>query len=131
MKEMYELWWRFPYKKDLQEKKVTLAIRPGDRRCPNPKGVCEGEKIRNRVLAQPGNEQENILPIFDSYSNYAIIRKITVMPWSKLRDSDLAGASPDCRTKEAVWYNLGLTYNREMTNNDLVSLLQFEYVESA
>jgi hypothetical protein len=129
MNDMYELWWRFPYKNDLRERKVTLAIRPGDRRRPKSKGVSEGETIRNRVLAKPGNEDKGELPIFDSYSNYAKVCKIKVLPWSELCDADLKGATLDCLTKDAVWHNLGLTYNREMTNNDLVSLIEFEYVE--
>lgn len=128
--KLYELWWRYPYRRLLQKQLVTLAIRPGDRRLPNPKGTREGDIINLRILLKPGDEEPNLcrLPKLDNFLTSAKISKITVKKWSEVADKDLLGASPDCLTKEGAWYNLGLIYNKEIADNDLVSLIRFEYI---
>ncbi len=123
-----ELWFRFPYRALLKDKRLKLIIKPGDRRYPNPKGFKEHQKVRLRVLQEPGAEKWNLLPIFDGFEARARILKIVVKELGWTRKAELKFASPDCQSRELIKYHLGLIYNQEFSYEDIISLIHFEYI---
>jgi hypothetical protein len=52
--EKYELWFRLVYEDLILSKTMTAAVRPGDRREPNPKGTKVGEEVLIRILKKSG-----------------------------------------------------------------------------
>ncbi|HSU73039.1 MAG TPA: shikimate kinase [Candidatus Binatia bacterium] len=121
----YELWFRQTYKPMIVEKSLTTAVRPGERVLPAPKGTYAGETARVRILSEPGTD--NSLPRFDEYATSVLIDSIDVKKISDLLPSELLGSSPDARDSESVKYHLGLIYNRQFKNEDVVSVLKFSY----
>lgn len=128
MEKIYELWFRDIYKNSLKDKKTTMAIRPGDRRYPNPKGAKEGELARIRVLSKPGNEEKGIMPEFDSFESLVRINKIKVYRLGDLKDSELQNCLPNCQDKEKIKIELAMIYGKEFSNNDIISIIYFEYI---
>lgn len=125
---MYELWFRMPYRGLIAEGAFTAAVRPGDRRAPQPKGTEEGTLAAVRILEKPGDEETGIVPVFNDLSRKARIDRIVVKQISELHPEDLARCSPDSRSREAVIYHLGLIYNREFAPSETVSILYFTYL---
>jgi len=126
---MYELWFRETYKTLIQIRRVRLALRPGDRRYPQPKGVKEGDLAKIKILKRPGIEEQNIPPLFDDFETIVRIRKIAVKKLGELNNEELKTCSPDCQTKEVAKYHLGLIYNREFNDDDLISVIHFDYID--
>lgn len=125
---LYELWFRMSYRGLLKEGAVTAAVRPGDRRSPQPKGTNEGSLAIIRVLKIFGDEKKGIVPVFDRLRRKVRIDKIFVKQIFQLQQEDLVGCAPDSLTAEAVMCHLGLIYNREFTPSDTVSVLRFTYL---
>ncbi len=121
----YELWFRKPYLPLLEQQAMTTAIRPGNRKRPNPKGTSVGEDIKLRLLDEAGNESS--LPRFNSFTANARITSIDVKTLEEITDEDLVGTSPDASRKELLPYHLGLIYNRALSKKELVSVIKFSY----
>lgn len=128
-RKVYELWFRRVFGPLVEAKTLTLAIRPGDRRRPNGKGTEVGERIRVRILEYPGHEKLGIEPIFEDIIADAVITAITVKPIGEINEEDLVGAAPNCQTRQGVYYDLGLIYNQVFTEDDVVSLVRFRYID--
>lgn len=126
---MYELWFRETYKTLIQNRQIRLALRPGDRRYPQPKGAKVGDLAMIKILKRPGIEEQNIQPIFDNFETTVRIKEIVVKPIGELDNDELKACSPDCQTKEVAKYHLGLIYNREFTDDDIVSIVYFDYID--
>ena len=125
---MYELWFRMPYRGLIAEGAFTAAVRPGDRRAPQPKGTEEGALAAVRILEKPGDEETGSVPVFNDLLRKARIDRIVVKQISELHPEDLARCSPDSMSLEAVMCHLGLIYNREFAPSETVSILYFTYV---
>lgn len=126
--KLYELWFRAPYKNLIRDKKLTLALRPGDRSYPNPKGVREGEIARVRIITKPGDEARGIQPEFDSFETPIRIKEVAVKRLGELETNELIGYLPGCQDRERARHELGLIYNREFKDDEIVSILRFEYI---
>lgn len=124
----YELWFRLAYKKLIEAKQLKVALRPGARKCPAPKCTNENDKAIIKIIKIPGNEENNILPIFDAYQTKVLVKKIISKEIKDLTEQDLKDCSPDCKNQELVKFNLALIYNKEFNDNDIVSLVYFEYL---
>lgn len=127
-REIYELWFRLAYKKMIEEKRLKIALRPGVRKCPAPKCTNENDQALIRIIKIPGNEEKNILPVFDNYQANVVINKIISKKIKDLSTEDLKDCSPDCQTSELVKLNLALIYNKEFSDEDTISLVYFEYL---
>lgn len=121
---MSELWFRAPYKRLLQKGLVTTTLRAGDRRKPEPKGYKVGEIIRLKIILNPGESN----PRFDPWQTTIKILELRVKKIGELGKAELLGSPPDAKTKEAVKYNLGVFYNKEFTNKDVVTVIKFKYI---
>ncbi|MDD5340997.1 MAG: hypothetical protein PHC97_01015 [Patescibacteria group bacterium] len=124
----YELWFRLAYKKLIEAKKLKVALRPGARKCPAPKCANENEEAVIKIIITPGNEEKKILPVFDDFQAKVLIYKIISKPIKELSEADLKDCSPDCQKPGLVKYNLALIYNKEFNDDDIVSLVYFEYL---
>ncbi|MFA6082206.1 MAG: hypothetical protein WC773_02195 [Patescibacteria group bacterium] len=125
--EKYELWFRLAYRDIILTKKMTAAVRPGDRRAPNNKGTSIGENVIIRVMKLPGNEAENINPIFTDDNIPAKITAIEVKRLQDVTPADLIGCSADCSDWHGVANQLSLIYNQVFTGPEEVSIVRFEY----
>lgn len=126
--KLFELWFRAAFKSALQRGEITTAIRPGDRRYPSPKGTRAGELVRIRILSKPGDEQKGTMPEFDSFESLARIKRIEVKRLGELKKSELEKCLPNCQDKEKARHELGLIYNKEFNDNDIVSIIYFNYI---
>lgn len=126
--ETYELWFRLAYKKLIEAKKLKVALRPGVRKCPAPKCTNENEEAIIKIIVTPGNEEKKILPVFDDFQTSVLIKKITIKKIKDLTENDLKDCSTDCRSQELIKFNLALIYNKEFDDEDIVSLVYFEYL---
>lgn len=127
-KETYELWFRLAYKKLIEAKRLKVALRPGVRKCPAPKCTNENDEAIIKIIKIPGNEENDILPIFDDYQTKVLINKIISKEIKDLTQDDLKDCSPDCQNQELVKFNLALIYNKEFNDHDIVSLVYFDYL---
>lgn len=126
--DLYELWFRLAYKKLIANKKMTAAIRPGVRKCPAPKCTNEYDNAKIKILLKPGDEAKGLLPIFDDFETEVMIKKIVVKPLKDIASDDLKDCSPDCRTLELAKLHLSLIYNQEFNEEDIISIVHFEYI---
>lgn len=125
---IYELWFRYVYKTLIKDKAIHVALRPNDRRYPMPKGTRAGELAVIKIIKTPGDEESGIKPVFSEFEQKIKITKIVVKKLGDLKQKELRTCSPDCRDKKMAKYHLGLIYNREFGNDDLVSLVYFDYM---
>jgi len=124
----YELWFRIQYKEFLENETMKVALRPGNRIYPNPKGAIEGEEAIVRVIVRPGKEEDNIQPVFDEFQKRVRIQKIIVKKIKELTEQDLKNCSPDCRDKDGAKKQLEWIYQKQFQEDDIVSLIYFEYI---
>lgn len=124
---MYELWFRAAYEKDIQERRFTSAIRPGNRLPGNDKAVPLGEKVKIKILKQPGIEGRTPA-IFSDFECVVQIRRVDVFKIRELTSDLLKQCSQDARDPELVKYHLGLIYNREFTDDEDVTLISWDYL---
>jgi len=126
--KLYELWFRYAFKQLIVDKKMTAAIRPGRRLCPAPKCTNEGDLARIKILKKPGDEEKGLMPIFDDYETIVKIEKIIVKPLKELTAKDLQKCSPDSQTPKLAKYQLSLIYNKEFTDDEIISIVHFKYI---
>lgn len=127
--KLYELWFRLVYWKLIEERQFTAALRPGNRCFPAPKGTTVGEPALVRIIRLPGSEIQDTQPVFESVRDLKVrITDIKVKNFGDLTGFDLRDCSPDCRSKEMARYHLGLIYNRVFNDDDVVSIISFEYL---
>jgi hypothetical protein len=127
-KETYELWFRLAYKKLIETKQLKVALRPGVRKCPAPKCTNENDEAIIKIIITPGNEGKKILPVFDDYQANVIVKKIIMKKIGDLTEQDLKECSTDCQNPELIKFNLALIYNKEFNDDDIISLVYFEYL---
>ena len=125
---IYELWFRLAYKTLIADKKMTAAIRPGIRKCPAPKCTNEKDMAKVKILLKPGDEAKGLLPVFDDFESSVIINKIDIKTLKELTADDLKHCSPDCQTPELARYHLALIYNQEFNDDDIISIIHFQYL---
>jgi len=104
------------YEKLLKEKRKTKTIRLGDCAAIYPKErlltlTCGWTPRKASVLGQ--------IKVLDAFSK----------PIKLLRNEDLKGESPDCLTVEAIPYVLSAIYRKVVTENDIVTVIRWAYVE--
>jgi len=126
--DIYELWFRLAFKDLIKNKKITVAVRPGIRKCPAPKCTNENDKAVIRILLKPGDEARGLWPVFDDFKTEVTIKKIIIKPLKDLQTADLADCSPDCQTPELARLHLALIYNQLFSDDDVISIVHFEYL---
>jgi len=126
--QFYELWFRLAYKDLIASREMTAAIRPGIRKCPALKCTNENDRATIKILLKPGDEAKGLLPVFDDFVTEVVINKIIFKPLKDLQLDDLADCSPDCRTPELVKFHLALVYNQQFQDDDIISIVHFEYL---
>lgn len=126
--DYYELWFRLAYKQLIVNEKMTAAIRPGVRKCPAPKCTNEDDIAKIKILLKPGDEAKGLMPLFDDFEATVKIKKIIIKELKDITAKDLKSCSPDCQTPELAKYHLSLIYNQEFENNDIISIVHFEYL---
>jgi hypothetical protein len=130
MESLYELWFRLIYKQLLIARGFTACLRPDDRRLPNSKGTKVGDMAVVRILLKPGSDELGIQPLKDEgFSVRVRITNIVVKKFGELTGVDLRDCSPDCRSKEQARYHLGLIYDRVFSDDDIISIVHFVYVD--
>ena len=128
VEQYYELWFRLAYKDLIKNKSMTAAIRPGVRKCPAPKCTNENDRAIIKILLKPGDEAKGLIPLFDDYQTEVIIKKIVIKTLKDLTSENLSNCSPDCQTPALVRYHLALIYNHEFQDEDIISIVHFEYL---
>ena len=124
----YELWFRDEYFNLVRERKLTTAVRPGNRTHPNPKGVNKNETVVVKVIKKPGDEEMGINPEFHEFNTLARIVDLEVKKIRNVTDNDLKNSSLDCLTKEEMKNHLKKIYLRDFKDDELVTLLKIEYI---
>ncbi|QQG46318.1 MAG: hypothetical protein HYY55_00515 [Candidatus Niyogibacteria bacterium] len=127
-KKPYELWFRAQYKERIKNRTLRVALRPGTRIYPEPKGAQEGEIATVRIIIRPGQEDKGIQPIFDDFQQKVRIQKIIVKKIEKLTTRDLQFCLPDCQDKNSAKKQLEWIYQKPFQDDDVVSLIYFEYL---
>lgn len=125
---MYELWFRKNYLEPIKNKTMLAAVRPGDRRSPNPKGTREQERIRIRIIEKPGSESNHIPPTFLNFCRYAEITEITVKPIGELAPAELRYCSRDSKTSAQVKQHLFSIYGHSFNDKDIITVLRWKYL---
>lgn len=129
MNTAYELWFRMPYEKELADESIHAAVRPGDRRLPAPKGTRVGEAVRVRIIVEPGSEELNIQPVFNRFETHVRITDLVVKTIGELSGDDLRFCSQDARNAEAVKSHLQKIYHRDFGDEELVTVIHWEYLK--
>jgi hypothetical protein len=129
MLTMYELWFRAAYEPDLAHRRFTSAVRPGSRLPGEHKGVSEGETVRVRIIAKPGDETSGLLPVFRPFECLIRITGLRVKKLSEITQEDLRFCSEDARDPKTLKYHLGLIYNRVFQDDEPITLLSWEYLK--
>lgn len=116
---MKELLFNGCYREWLENETKTTTIREGRRDGSHPRGYEPGEIALVRCMFEEGvNELK--FPV--------IITSVVVKKIGELNYHDLAGESPDCSSKDAVKCVLGMIYKRIFTDEDVVTVIKFEYL---
>jgi len=125
---IYELWFRLAYQDLIKKRKIKAALRPGIRKCPAPKCTNENDRAKIRILLKPGDEAKGLMPVFADFEIKIVIKKILVRKLKELQKEDLKDCSPDCQTVELARLHLALIYNQEFKDEDVISIVHFEYL---
>lgn len=104
------------YEKLLRERRKTKTIRLGEQTSRYPKEklltlTCGWTPRKASVLGQ--------IKVLDSFS----------APIRSLKDADLEGESPDCLRVEAIPYVLSAIYGKVVTEDEMVTVIRWAYVE--
>lgn len=130
MRRTYELWFRRVFQPFLEAKTMTAALRPGDRKFPNIKGTKVGDIVKVKIILSPGDENRGIEAVLDSFE--ALV-KIEVLVKKRIEDlvkEDFVGMSLDCHDKESAKLHLGLIYNRVFFDDDIITVIRWNFIES-
>ncbi len=125
--KMYELWFRSLYHDLIEKRTLLAAVRPGDRRIGNPKGVSIFEIAKVRIIDTPGDEAAGLLPTFLDFSCEIKIVDIQVKFIKNLNQQDLVNCSPDSTNIEFVKSHLESIYNGNFNDEDIVTVLHWKY----
>lgn len=125
---MYELWFRSAYHDGLAAHEISAAVRPGDRRFPAAKGTSIGDQAKIRILLKPGSEELGLEPMFNGFETQAVITDLVVKKLAELTSEDLAGCSGDSKTPDTVKQHLNQIYGRQFHDDDLVTVVHWEYI---
>ena len=79
-------------------------------------------------LLKPGDEAKGLMPLFDDFEATVKIKKIIIKELKEITTKDLKNCAPDCQTPELAKYHLALIYNQEFEDNDIISIVHFEYL---
>lgn len=126
--QYYEIWFRLAYQDLIKKRKIKAALRPGIRKCPAPKCTNENDRAKIRILLKPGDEAKGLMPVFAKFETAIVIKKILVKRLKELRKDDLNNCSSDCQTVELARLHLALIYNQEFKDEDIISIVHFEYL---
>ncbi|MCX6746290.1 MAG: hypothetical protein NTX00_04740 [Candidatus Parcubacteria bacterium] len=121
-----ELWFRPEDKAHLQRKEVFTTVRLGNRRT----GHCE-----DKGCYYPGSFVA--LKIFDpkqkkfaKWQTEIIIKSVDLKTLSEIKDMDLVGSLPQQNTKAKLVKKLADLYTRKITKTELLSIVNFEYLDN-
>lgn len=120
-----ELWFRENEKELIERKEITATVRAGDRtfETENPKGgYHEGKFITLKIQKEDGG--------FDSLETMAVPRSVQKIRLGEIEPKDLEGTPLATKTKSELIEKLKQLYGREFTDNDIVTIVQFEYKEN-
>jgi hypothetical protein len=126
---MYELWFRLAYKKYIEQKKLRVALRPSNRTHTYPKGVQPGQCAIIKIISKPGDESRGIFPEFDSFQVMVYIQKVIVSKICDMTKDQLRSCAPDCQSIEMAKHILCLIYNKEFQDDNIISLVHFDYAD--
>lgn len=104
------------YEKLLKQRRKSTTVRLGDQTPRYKKG-----ELLTLSCGWAVNESVELAKIK--------ILDIRSAPISSLKDEDLKGESPDCRTVEALPYVLSAIYRRVVSEQDLVTVIRWAYLE--
>ena len=107
----------YPYYEDLlKERRKTSTLRLGDQTMKYRKG----DLVK---LTYSWNPQEAVM------LGHVRIVDVFSVPIRSLKNEDLEGESPDCKTTQAVPYVLSAIYRKVVTEDDIVTVIRWNYVD--
>ena len=101
----------------LRSGRKTATIRLGDKSAKYKKGMI--------VTVLCGARYSNRERIFD-----AVIDKVEVKPLSELSPREIEHDNPEIRRTEEMAHFLGQLYNRDVTPDDVVTVIRFSAIKS-
>ncbi|MBI2670161.1 MAG: hypothetical protein HYX20_03385 [Candidatus Yanofskybacteria bacterium] len=120
-----ELWFREDEKNLLQNKLITASVRVGDRTAEtvDPKnGYKEGRFIRIKIQKE---DKE-----FDLWQTSAVVYAAEKKTLGEIEPKDLAGTPLKTKTKTELVEKLKRLYGKEFTDDEIVTIVRFEYEDN-
>jgi len=121
-----EIWFRPEDKALLQKKEVFTTVRLGNRRT----GHCEdkgcyypGSFVALKIFDPKQNK-------FTKWQTEIIIKNVDLKTLSEIKDTDLVGSLPQQKTKDKLLKKLAELYTRKITKTELLSIVNFEYLDN-
>lgn len=120
-----ELWFREDEKELIERKEITATVRAGDRtsETEDPKGgYREGRFITLKIQKEDGG--------FDLSETMAVPYSVQKKKLGDTEPLDLEGTPLATKTKAELIEKLKRLYGREFTDDDIVTIVQFEYKDN-
>lgn len=120
-----ELWFRENEKELIERKEITATIRVGDRtlETEDPKGgYREGRFITLKIQKEDGE--------FDPLEMVAVPHSVQKKRLGDIEPSDLEGTPLATKTRSELIEKLKRLYGREFTDDDIVTIVRFEYEDN-
>lgn len=118
----HELWFREDEKETIKNHRITATVRAGDRTAEtaDPKGgYKEGGFIALKIKKADGQ--------FDPLETWAVVYSTENKMIGEIEPKDLKGTPLKIKTKMELIEKLKRLYGKEFTNNDVVTIVRFEY----
>lgn len=120
-----ELWFQENEKELIERKEITATVRAGDRtfETESPKGgYREGRFITLKIQKGDGG--------FDPLETAAVPHFVQKKRLGDIEPSDLEGTPLSAKTRSELIEKLKRLYGREFTDDDIVTIVQFEYKDN-
>lgn len=120
----HELWFREEEKELIADRRITATVRAGNRTAEttDPKGgYQEGEFVTLKI--QKGDGQ------FDPLETGAVAYSVEKKALGEIEPDDLEGTPLPQKTKQALIEKLKRLYGKDFTDNDIVTIVRFEYAD--
>lgn len=121
----HELWFREDEKELVERHRIGTTVRAGDRteKTTDPKGgYREGRFITLKIRKADGE--------FDPLETGAVVYSAEKKILGEIEPKDLEGTPLKTKTKAELVEKLKQLYGREFTDNDIVTIVRFEYEEN-
>jgi len=121
----HELWFREEEKELIADRRIMTTVRGGDRTAEtvdSKGGYREGGFITLKI--QKGDGQ------FDPLETMAVVYSVEKRMVGEIEPDDLQGTPLKQKTKTELIEKLTRLYGRDFTDNDVVTIIRFEYADN-